>query len=153
MDGRYSARPLACVKVYGCQQNVSDGERIKGMLAEMGFGFTDSTDDAELVLYNTCAVRGHAEDRVIGNVGALKHYKRRKPGAVVALCGCMMQQPQVAEYIRTTFPFVNLVFGTHVIPSAARIPISFVPGGKGCLSSPRGTAVSRRGFRCAGTAA
>lgn len=112
---RYINQPLACVRVYGCQQNVSDGERIKGMLSEMGFGFTDEVERAELVLYVTCAVRGHAEDRVIGNVGALKHYKRRKPGAVVGLCGCMVQQEQVAEYIRKTFPFVNLLFGTHVI--------------------------------------
>ena len=138
LDGRYSARPLACVKVYGCQQNVSDGERIKGMLAEMGFGFTDSTDDAELVLYNTCAVRGHAEDRVIGNVGALKHYKRRKPGAVVALCGCMMQQPQVAEYIRTTFPFVNLVFGTHVIHRLPEFLYRLYRGEKRVFELPEG---------------
>ena len=115
VERRYVEQPLACVRVYGCQQNVSDGERIKGMLREMGFGFTDEVDEAELVLYNTCAVRGHAEDRVIGNVGALKHYKRRKPGAIVGLCGCMVQQQQVADYIRKTFPFVNLVFGTHVI--------------------------------------
>ena len=115
VEQRYVEQPLACVRVYGCQQNVSDGERIKGMLREMGFGFTDEVDEAELVLYNTCAVRGHAEDRVIGNVGALKHYKRRKPGAIVGLCGCMVQQEQVANYIRKTFPFVNLVFGTHVI--------------------------------------
>lgn len=112
---RYMKQPLACVRVYGCQQNVSDGERIKGMLAEMGFGFTDDAEESELVLFVTCAVRSHAEDRAIGNLGALKHFKRRKPGAVVGLCGCMAQQQSVADYVRKTFPFVNLLFGTHVI--------------------------------------
>ena len=112
---RYMKQPLACVRVYGCQQNVSDGERIKGMLAAMGFGFTDEVDECELVLFVTCAVRAHAEDRAIGNLGALKHFKRRKPGAVVGLCGCMAQQEAVADYVRATFPFVNLLFGTHVI--------------------------------------
>lgn len=115
LDTRYRGQPRAFVHTYGCQGNVSDGERIKGMLAEMGYTFTDTVEDADLVLYNTCAVREHAEDRVFGNVGALKNIKAARPGMVVALCGCMMQQPRVAEKIRKSYPFVDLVFGTHVI--------------------------------------
>lgn len=115
LDTRYSGQPRAFVHTYGCQGNVSDGERIKGMLTEMGYTFTDTVEDADLVLYNTCAVREHAEDRVFGNVGALKNVKAARPGMVVALCGCMMQQPRVAEKIRKSYPFVDLVFGTHVI--------------------------------------
>ena len=65
-------KPLAMVHTYGCQQNVADGEKIKGQLAEMGFSFTEDPEEADLVLYNTCAIREHAEDRVFGNVGALK---------------------------------------------------------------------------------
>ncbi len=112
---RFGHTPLAFVHSYGCQQNVADGERIKGMLAEMGFGFTDSPDNADLTLFNTCAVRGHAEDRVLGNVGALKALKQLHPERIIGLCGCMTQQAQVAEKVRKSYPYVNLLFGTHVI--------------------------------------
>lgn len=107
--------PMALVHTYGCQQNVADGEKIKGLLSEMGFSFTDKEEEADLILYNTCAVREHAENRVFGNVGALKNVKRRNPSLIIALCGCMMEQEHVSERIRKSFPFVNLVFGTHVI--------------------------------------
>jgi tRNA-2-methylthio-N6-dimethylallyladenosine synthase len=109
------AAPMALVHTYGCQQNVADGEKIKGLLAEMGFSFTDNEDEADLILFNTCAVREHAEDRVFGNVGALKNVKNRNPSLIIALCGCMMEEEHVAERIKKSFPFVNLVFGTHVI--------------------------------------
>ena len=112
--GDYGA-PLACVRTYGCQQNVSDSEHIKGMLAEMGFGFTEEPEQADLILFNTCAVREHAEDRVFGNVGALKSLKRRRPGVLIGLCGCMVQQEHVAERLKKSYPFVGLVFGTHVL--------------------------------------
>ena len=69
-------KPLAFVRTYGCQQNVADSEKIKGMLSAAGFDFTESPDDADFILFNTCAVREHAEDRVFGNVGALKNLKR-----------------------------------------------------------------------------
>ncbi len=112
---RFGRTPIAFVHSYGCQQNVSDGERIKGMLSAMGFGFTDAPDNADLILFNTCAVRGHAEDRVLGNVGALKAIKEARPSTIIALCGCMVQQEQVAEKVKKSYPYVNLVFGTHVI--------------------------------------
>lgn len=112
---RYDPAPLACVVTYGCQQNVADSEKIKGMLHEMGYGFTEERTKAQFILFNTCAVREHAEDRVFGNVGALKKYKHEHPGVVIACCGCMMQQQHIAEKIKKSFPFVDLVFGTHVI--------------------------------------
>lgn len=115
LQKRYENRPLACVVTYGCQQNVADSERIKGMLAEMGYGFTEDRHSAKLVVFNTCAVREHAEDRVFGNVGALKKYKLANPDVIIALCGCMMQQKHIAERIHDSFPFVDLVFGTHVV--------------------------------------
>lgn len=107
--------PLAYVRTYGCQQNVADGEKIKGLLAEMGFSFTDGPEDADFILFNTCAVREHAEDRVFGNVGALKNIKRRHPSVIIAVCGCMTEQEHVAQRLKKSFPFVNIVFGTHVI--------------------------------------
>lgn len=107
--------PKALVRTYGCQQNVADGERMKGMLSEMGFEFTEYEDEADFILFNTCAIREHAEDRVFGNIGALKNVKRRNPSLLIAVCGCMMEQERVAERIKVSFPFVNIVFGTHVI--------------------------------------
>ncbi|MBQ7548088.1 MAG: tRNA (N6-isopentenyl adenosine(37)-C2)-methylthiotransferase MiaB [Clostridia bacterium] len=109
------SEPLAFVHTYGCQGNVADGERIKGILASLGYGFTDDVEKASLILYNTCAIREHAEDRIYGNVGAVKRLKRENPNLIIALCGCMMQQPRVAEKIRASYPFVDMVFGTHVI--------------------------------------
>ena len=107
--------PKAFVHTYGCQGNVADGEKLKGMLQSMGYRLTDSVENADLVLYNTCAIREHAQDRVFGNVGALKQYKTAKPDMIIALCGCMMQQKYVADRIRDSFRYVDLVFGTHVI--------------------------------------
>ncbi|MDE5963906.1 MAG: tRNA (N6-isopentenyl adenosine(37)-C2)-methylthiotransferase MiaB, partial [Eubacterium sp.] len=115
ITARYDEKPKACVITYGCQQNVADSEKIKGMLELMGYDFTEDRLEAKLIIFNTCAVREHAEDRVFGNVGSLKSYKRENPDAVIALCGCMMQQEHIANKIKQSYPFVDLVFGTHVI--------------------------------------
>lgn len=112
---RTGQRPLAFVHTYGCQQNVSDSEHISGMLENMGFGFTQEVKNASLALYNTCAVREHAQQRVFGNVGALKGIKRCRPEMIIAVCGCMTQQKDVAEKFRQSYPYVDLVFGTHVL--------------------------------------
>ena len=111
---KYGA-PKASVRTFGCQQNVADSQKIMGMLKTMGYSIVGETDEADLIIFNTCAVREHAEDRVFGNVGALVHIKRRKPDTVIALCGCMMQQEHIAEKIKKSFPHVDLVFGTHVV--------------------------------------
>lgn len=109
-----SLTPKAFVHTYGCQGNVADSEHIKGMLIEMGYEMCDDVNEADFILYNTCAIREHAEDRVFGNVGAIKKLKKEKPTLIIALCGCMMQQEHIAEKIKNSYPFVNLVFGTHV---------------------------------------
>ncbi len=106
---------MACVQTYGCQQNENDSRRICGMLREMGFCFTEDLHQADLILFNTCAVRENAELKVFGKVGALKHYKKRKPSLKIALCGCMTQQSQVAQTLRRKYPHVDLVFGTHAL--------------------------------------
>lgn len=110
---RFGRIPLAFVHTYGCQGNVSDSERIKGMLSQMGFQMTEEITEADLILYNTCAIREHAEDRVFGNVGAVKKLKKEKPELIIALCGCMMQQEHIREKIYNSYPFVDIVFGTH----------------------------------------
>jgi len=106
---------LAFVDTYGCQQNEADSERIRGYLRDMGYGFTQDENAADVIVINTCAIREHAEDRVLGNVGALVHSKRRHPGQVICLCGCMAQEPQVAEKIRESYRHVDIVFGPHAL--------------------------------------
>ena len=109
------AQPLAFVDTYGCQQNEADSERLRGYLAEMGYAFTGSEAEADLILINTCAIREHAEQRVLGNVGALVHTKRQKPGQLICVCGCMAQQPHMAEKIKQSYRQVDLVFGPHAL--------------------------------------
>ena len=134
---RFSGRqPLAMVHTYGCQGNVADGERIKGILEQCGFDFTEDVSKADLVLYNTCAIREHAEDRIYGNVGALKNVKKANPDLIIALCGCMMQQEKVAERIRKSYPYVNLLFGTHVIHRLPELLYKVLRSGKRVFLNP-----------------
>ena len=114
-NAKAGGQPLALVDTYGCQQNEADSEQIRGMLREMGYAFTEDTSVADVIVINTCAIREHAELRVLGNVGALTHTKRRKPNQVICLCGCSMQEPHMAEKIRKSFRHVDLVFGPHAL--------------------------------------
>ena len=123
-------KPLAYIRTYGCQQNVADSEKIKGMLAQSGFDFVDSPNEADFILFNTCAVREHAEDRVFGNVGALKALKKRHPQILIALCGCMMEQEHIAKRIYNSFPFVGLVFGTHSLHHFPELMYNSLVNGK-----------------------
>lgn len=109
------AHPTACVDTFGCQQNVADGQRLMGMLTEMGFTLTDKPQEADLVLLNTCAVREHAEQRVFGNLGALTHSKRENPEQVICLCGCMAQEERVSQRVKESYRHVDLVFGPHAL--------------------------------------
>ena len=104
---------LALVDTYGCQQNEADSEKLRGYLAEMGCGFTSDEFEADIIVVNTCAVREHAEMRVLGNVGALNHTKKAKPDQIICVCGCMVQQEHMAQKIKRSYPIVDLVFGPH----------------------------------------
>lgn len=108
---RRTTKPLAYVHTYGCQQNVADGERLMGMLREMGCEFTDDTKRADIVLMNTCAIRENAEKTVYGMLGQLTHTKAANPDQIICLCGCMAQQPRVAEKVKTSYRHVDLVLG------------------------------------------
>ncbi len=123
-------QPKAYVRTYGCQQNVADSEMLKGMLIEMGCALTDDNNDADIIIFNTCAVREHAEDRVFGNVGALKALKKKKPSLFIALCGCMMEQEHIADKIYKSFPYVSLVFGTHMLHRFPEMVFQAVTTGK-----------------------
>ena len=111
----WAEKPLAHIMTYGCQQNEADSERLRGYLERMGYGFTDSAEDARIIVINTCAIREHAEQRVLGNVGALVHLKRKNPDLLICLCGCMMQEPTRVEEIKKSYLHVDLVFGTHAL--------------------------------------
>jgi len=111
----WEEKPLAHVMTYGCQQNEADSERLRGYLEKMGYGFTDTAENARIIVINTCAIREHAEQRVLGNVGALVHLKRKNPDLLICLCGCMMQEPTRVAEIKKSYLHVDLVFGTHVL--------------------------------------
>lgn len=105
----------AYTHTFGCQQNEADTEHIRGMLREMGYTMTENANEADFILFNTCAVREHAEDRAFGNIGSLSHLKKRRPEVVIALCGCMAQQEKNVEKIKKSYPQVSLLFGTHAL--------------------------------------
>lgn len=108
-------RPLyCCTQTFGCQMNARDSEKLRGILEKIGYVATES-ENADLVLYNTCTVRENANVRVYGRLGSLKNYKRQNPGMIIGLCGCMMQEPQVVEKLKKSYSYVNLIFGTHNI--------------------------------------
>ncbi|MGE5676969.1 MAG: tRNA (N6-isopentenyl adenosine(37)-C2)-methylthiotransferase MiaB [Pseudomonadota bacterium] len=98
---------------FGCQQNNSDSEKIKGMLAEMGYVHTEHKEQADLIIINTCCVRENAELKLYGNIGALKQLKSENPGLIIAVCGCMMQQEHAVAMIKKKYRHVDLIFGTH----------------------------------------
>lgn len=100
------------IVTFGCQMNVHDSEKIAGILEEKGYEVTDKKEDADIIVFNTCAIREGAEDRVFGNVGALKKMKRERPSLIIAVCGCMTQKQETAEKMKVKFPFVDIIMGT-----------------------------------------
>jgi len=110
----YGYSPKAMVITFGCQQNVSDSEKLKGMLISMGYSLTETESEADFIIFNTCAVRGHAEDRVYGNIGKVKQLKKDNPKLIASVCGCMAQQEIVAQKIKKSYPYIDIVFGTQV---------------------------------------
>ncbi len=111
----YGRERLAHTETYGCQQNENDTERIRGMLKEAGFKFTDDAEKADVVIYNTCAVRENAEQKVFGRLGILKNIKERRRGMIIGICGCMVQQEHITEKIKAVHDHVDLIFGTHAL--------------------------------------
>ena len=132
----YETPPLAYVRSYGCQQNVNDGEKIKGVLQDVGYGLCDTAEQADLILFNTCAVREHAEQRVFGNVGALKKLKEENPRLMIGICGCMAQQEHIVEKLRQSYPYVDLVFGVDGIDRLPAMLAERIRKGKRYLEKP-----------------
>ncbi len=109
-----------CVQTFGCQMNARDSEKLVGILEQVGYVETED-EHADFVIYNTCTVRENANNKVYGRLGYLSNYKKKNPHMMIALCGCMMQEPTVVETIRKKYKFVNLVFGTHNIYKFAEL--------------------------------
>lgn len=121
---RKKGRPLTfCVNTFGCQMNARDSEKLIGILEQIGY-VKKETEDADFVIYNTCTVRENANNKVYGRLGYLHSQEKKNPDMMIGLCGCMMQEPEVVEKIRTSYRFVDLVFGTHNIYKFAELIVA-----------------------------
>ncbi len=116
--------PKGCVVTFGCQMNARDSEKLSGILAKIGYTLTESEEDSDLVLYNTCTVRDNANQRVYGRLGYLNSLKKKKSHLRVILCGCMMQEASVIDKIKKSYRFVDLLFGTHNIFKFAQLLVT-----------------------------
>ena len=103
------------VHTFGCQANIRDEETMRGMLESSNYTQTSNPEEADVIIINTCAVRENAEDKVYGEIGNLKKYRRANKKLVLGICGCMVEQPEILEILMNKFPEVNLYFGTHEI--------------------------------------
>ena len=121
---------LAYVRSFGCQLNVSDGEKIKGLLKKAGYDFTDDEHEADIIILNTCAVRESAEDRVFGIIGSMKKLKEENPSLIIGISGCMTAQEHVAEKIKKSYPQVDFVMGTSAINSLPSLLLECLKGKK-----------------------
>ncbi len=101
------------IETFGCQMNENDSERLAGMLSDMGYSECANRSDSDFIIFNTCCVRENAEQKVYGHLGALKKLKEINPNLIIAICGCMMQQPEVVAHIKKVYRHVDIIFGTH----------------------------------------
>ena len=124
----YPEQPLAYLHSFGCQLNVADGEKLSGILKQMGYGFTDDVTKASLILYNTCAVRENAEDRVFGTLGSIKKLKQENPALIICVTGCMTAQKQVADKIKKSYRYVDIVLGSSAVSRLAQMLYAHIHG-------------------------
>ena len=132
------------VETFGCQMNVRDSETIKGWLCEMGYSEATDKESADLILFNTCCVRDHAEKRLMGNIGALKELKDEKPGMIIGICGCMMQQEGMANKLLKRFPHVSLIFGTNVLHRLPEMMKSVMSGDRIAVTDRADDAIAEK---------
>lgn len=110
-----ASRQKYYVRTFGCQMNLHDSEVISGIMENIGFSKTLDPEEADVLIFNTCAIRENAENRLFGEIGRLKYLKKRNPDVIFAVCGCMSQEESVVDKILTKYHFVDIVFGTHNI--------------------------------------
>lgn len=129
-EAEEAGRPMTfCVTTFGCQMNARDSEKLRGILLEIGYEEA-SEEEADFVIFNTCTVRENANTRVYGRLGQLKSHKKKNSHMKIALCGCMMQEPEVVEKLRTSYRFVDLIFGTHNIYKFAELITAVYESGR-----------------------
>ena len=119
-----------CVTTFGCQMNARDSEKLVGILEQIGYVEEPDEEKADFVIYNTCTVRENANQRVYGRLGQLGRIKKTNPHMMIALCGCMMQEPEVVEKLKKSYRFVDIIFGTHNIYKFAELIVSRMNSGK-----------------------
>lgn len=122
--------PCAFVKTYGCQQNFSDGEKFTGMLQKMGYAIVSNPNDSDIIVINTCAIREHAEKKILGNIGALKNLKKKNSKLIIVVCGCMTEEQEVVKKIKHSYQFIDLIFGTHSIHKFPELIFKILSSGK-----------------------
>lgn len=115
---------------FGCQMNARDSEKLAGILEQIGYVEEPEEEKADFVIYNTCTVRENANQRVYGRLGQLGRIKKKNPHMMIALCGCMMQEPHVVEKLKTSYRFVDLIFGTHNIYKFAELLATRMESGR-----------------------
>ena len=126
-----AGRPLTfCVTTFGCQMNARDSEKLTGILERIGYVEESDEEKADFVIYNTCTVRENANQRVYGRLGQLGRIKKKNPHMMIALCGCMMQEPEVVEKLKKSYRFVDLIFGTHNIFKFAELLATRMESGR-----------------------
>lgn len=126
-----AGRPLTfCVTTFGCQMNARDSEKLTGILERIGYVEEQDEEKADFVIYNTCTVRENANQRVYGRLGQLGRIKKMNPHMMIALCGCMMQEPEVVEKLKKSYRFVDLIFGTHNIYKFAELLAARMESGR-----------------------
>ncbi len=129
LEQKLGHKPTFFTQTFGCQMNARDSEKLVGILETIGYVEAD-TEKADFVIYNTCTVRENANNKVYGHLGYLRSYKKKNPHMMIGLCGCMMQEPTVVEKIRSSYSFVDLVFGTHNIYKFAELIVNALEAGR-----------------------
>ena len=136
LQEKFSYIPNANVQTFGCVQNENDSEKIRGILAQSGFGISDNFENSDIVIFNTCAIRENAELKIFGNIGKLKALKSENPNMIVAVCGCMVMQPHIVEKIKKSYSFVDIVFGVNSIEELPHIVYNWYIDNKRRVSDP-----------------
>lgn len=119
---------------YGCQMNIHESEKLAGIMEDLGYTQTQLETEADVIIFNTCCIRENAEDRAKGNIGALKQLKKNNKNLIIAVGGCMTQQPQKAEQLKKEFPFVDIIFGTHNLENFKELFLEKLSRKKGVIS-------------------
>ena len=111
--------PRYFIMTMGCQLNENDSEKMAGILEEAGYTKTEKMDSADVIVFNTCCVRENAEDRLFGKLGETKKFKENK-GTIIAIGGCMMQEKQIITKLKRSYPYVDIIFGTHTLENLGK---------------------------------